>query len=104
MPLIVNQNPSPIYIEAADQLLKYLVSTKYLAIEYDRRSSDPRVCLYYTDASLADDKLTRRSSYGLNITLYKGQICYKAVKQESVAILSTHSELLGASIAARELI
>jgi len=59
-------------------------------------------CLAYSDASLADDPNTRKSSQGYLVTLFGGAIDWKAGKQRSVATSTTKAELHALEYAARE--
>ena len=98
------QNPSPIHLKAADQTLKYLVGTKYLAIEFDRNQPDRRIFITSSDSAFADDTITRNSSYGFCFSLFGGVIHYKAVKGTIVTTLLTKAKLLALSLTGKEFI
>ena len=59
---------------------------------------------FFSDASYADDSLTRRSSHGLVVSLLGGTVDWKAAKQTTVTKSTTESELLALSFAGSELI
>jgi hypothetical protein len=98
------QNPSLIYIAAADCTLKYLVGTKYLAIEFDGNQQDRRIFITFNDSTFADNTITCNSSYRFCISLFSSVIHYKAVKGTTVTTLSTKAELLALSLTAKEFI
>lgn len=99
-------NPSPFHLECADRTLKYLGLTANRSIQYDADSvgSTHRIFLGSSDASFADDILTRYSSQGYAFMLFGGLIDWKANKQKTVTTSSTEAELLAVSEAAKELI
>ena len=100
-------NPGPQHIEMADRVIRYLVGTKYLALEFsgfpDQSTLDfecyPFEC--YSDAAFADNS-DRKSSDGFLFTLYGGPIDWKASKQATVTTSSTEAELLALSRTAKE--
>jgi hypothetical protein len=98
------QNPSPIHIAVVDQTLKYLVGTKYLAIEFDGNQQDRRIFITLSDSAFADNTMMRNSSYGFCVSLFGGVIHYKAVKGTIVTTLSTKAKLLALSLTAKEFI
>lgn len=98
------QNPSPKHIDAAEQTLQYLVGSKYLAIEYNRRCKDKNIFIALSDLAFADNRTTRYSSYGFCFSLFGGVIHYKAVKGSTVTTSSTEAELLALSLTAKDFI
>lgn len=95
-------NPSPDHIRAAEQALRYLISTKYYAIEYDGRIPENQIFMTFSDAAFADDDINRWSSCGYALKLFGGVVGYKATKQRTVTTASTHAELLALSMTAKE--
>lgn len=106
-------NPSPRHHQLARRVIQYLVSTKWLAIEFGLPTDITRKILTTTtpdadvfqassDASFADDLVTRRSSQGYVFQLFNGVIDWKATKQHTVTTSSTEAELLALSLAAKE--
>ena len=95
------QNPSPQHLAASQQLLEYLAGTKWLAIQYDGKTTNNHLFLAYSDSAFADNILTRYSDYGLCFSLFGGIIDYKAIKGHTVTTSSTEAELLAISLAAK---
>ena len=96
------RNPSPGHSEAAIHLLRYLVGTRFLAIQFDGYSPN-RTFISSSDASYADN-VDRKSSFGYCFQLYGGPIHYKASKQGTVTTSTTEAELLAISATAKELV
>ena len=94
------QNPSPQHQGAINRALTYLNGTKTLAIEYSKRSD--KVFLGASDASFADDSVTRRSTEGYLFQLFGGCIDWRSIKQRTVTTSSTEAELLALSHGAKE--
>ena len=87
-----------------DHLLRYLIGTRYLAIEYNGLDlHNIRTFLVASNASFADTA-DRKSSQGFCFQLYGGCIHYKATKQRTVTTSSTEAELLSISLTVKELI
>jgi hypothetical protein len=99
------QNPSREHLFAVDQTILYLDATKFYAILYDGSSikDHRRLFLCASDASFADNLLTRFSSQGYIFTLFGGIIHYRATKQKTVTTSSTEAELLALQLTAGEL-
>jgi hypothetical protein len=57
-------NPGPKHLAAADQALRYLYATRYLAIQFGGEHTEGQLLTIASDASFADDEETRRSSQG----------------------------------------
>jgi hypothetical protein len=86
-------NPSDEYHQAADQCLRYLYTTRHLAIQYDG-DKNCEALLIASDASFADDPDDRKSSQGYLIKLFGGPVAWKASKQATVTTSTTEAELL----------
>ena len=96
-------NPSRHHMDCANRVLRYLVGTKSLSIEFNCYVSNPRsVFLASSDASYANDPDTRRSSQGYVFLLYNGTIDWSATKQKTVTCSTTEAELLAISTTAKE--
>ena len=96
-----NSRPSPEHTKAANQCIRYLYITRFLAIEFDGLT--PREALVIaTDASFADDPDSRRSSHGYIMMLYGGPIVWKAVLQDTITTSTTEAEVLGLELATKE--
>ncbi|KAI0993168.1 hypothetical protein K3495_g15016 [Podosphaera aphanis] len=97
-------NPSPEHSEAAEHCLRYLVSTKYLALQFDGLNQGQQIFGAYSDSAFADEPNTRYSSHGFCFLLYGGPIHWKATKGKTVTTSSTEAELLAISFTAKEFI
>jgi ribonuclease HI len=107
-------NPGPRHIDAIDRVIQYLHQTRFLAIEYGRRSLNEneeksitegidfaaKSIEFATDASFGDNP-DRRSSEGYICKLYGGPIDWKASKQKTVTTSTTEAELLAISEAGK---
>src|SRR5205085_7335494 len=98
------QNPSPTHLAIANQTLEYLVLTKFLAIEFNRKQQDKKIFITSSDSAFVDDSNTCYSSYGFCFLLYGRLIYYKAVKGTIVTISLTKAELLALSTIAKDFI
>jgi len=96
------QNPSAKHMQAADQALEYLLTTKYVAIKFDNSWKSTHIFFTGSDSAFTDNVQTRRSSYGYYFMLFSSVIQYKAVKGTTVTISSTKAELLAISATAEE--
>jgi hypothetical protein len=101
------QNPSLEHLNVINWTIRYLFSTRFLAIQFNgalpSASSSLGPLVIASDASFADDIESRRSSHGFTIQLFGGLIIWKAARQDTVTTSTTEAELLGLSHAAREL-
>nr|XP_036580707.1 reverse transcriptase domain protein [Colletotrichum truncatum]KAF6788702.1 reverse transcriptase domain protein [Colletotrichum truncatum] len=93
-------NPSSEHQKAAYECLQYLEDNKYLAIEFNCKGKGVLYCA--SDASFADDSVTRKSTQGYVMMLFGGPIHWKAVKQRRVVTSSTEAELAALTAATRE--
>jgi hypothetical protein len=93
-------NPSLAHHKAADQCLQYLYSTRYLAIEFNCEDNGILYCA--SDASFADDSVTRKSTQGYVTMLFGGPIAWKSSKQRRVVTSSTEAELVALTQATKE--
>jgi len=96
------QNPSPQHHRAVNQALSYLQKTKTLAIEYSAETNSQQVFVCASDAALADDTVTRRSTEGYLFKLFGGAIDWHSTKQKTVTTSSTEAELRALEHAAKE--
>ncbi|KID83774.1 reverse transcriptase family protein [Metarhizium guizhouense ARSEF 977] len=94
-------NPSPEHLAAADQCIRYLYTTKFLAIVYDGMHAGEALVIA-SDASFADDAETRRSSQGYVMTLFNGPVVWKAGLQDTVTTSTTEAEILSLERTAKE--
>jgi hypothetical protein len=98
-------NPSENHQKVANQIIEYLYSTRYQALEFNGNSSSDDLDLQISsDAAFADDQVTRKSSQGSIIVLFNGPISWTASKQATVTTSSTEAELLAFTHTAKEVI
>lgn len=94
-------NPSLEHQQAADQAIRYLYVNLLYAIRYGGRTATQPL-LIASDASFADDLLTRKSSQGYLILLFGGLVQWKATRQDTVTTSTTEAELLSLEQTAKE--
>ena len=88
---------------AADQVIRYLLRTKGLCLEFNAEAEAPSLLLScYSDAAFAYDRETRRNFHGHVRRLFRGPVSWKAGKQRSVVTSSTEAELVALSSTTRE--
>ena len=95
------QNPGPANLRAADHVIAYLYSTKFLVIEFSE-SYHSNIFSCASDAAYADDISIRRSSMEFLFHLYGESIDWKAFKQPTVTTSSTEAELLAITDTAKQ--
>ncbi|KAJ6030953.1 uncharacterized protein N7446_007597 [Penicillium canescens] len=96
-------NPGPQHQKAADRVISYLYTTRYLAIEYSAQlDSEIDSVQLASDASYGDHE-DRKSSAGYICQVYGGPVDWKATKQRTVTTSTTEAELLGLSEAGKHL-
>jgi len=99
------QNPTQQHIEAVNHLILYLICSKFLGLEFDGNHQYPvEAFMGSSDASFADDALTRWSSMGFTFSFFLGMVHWRALKIKTVATSSTHAELLALSVTAKDYI
>jgi hypothetical protein len=93
-----NTNPGPEHHRAADQVLRYLLNTSSLSLQFGG-DDDFRIA---SDASFADNSQDRKSSQAFAMKLFGGTIAWRANKQDTVTTSTTEAELLALTQAAKE--
>lgn len=94
-------NPSPKHIGAIDRAIAYLYHTRNYALEYSAEATP--VFTGASDASYADDVVTRKSTEGFLFQLFGGSIDWRSNKQKTVTTSSTEAELLAITHAGKEI-
>lgn len=94
-------NPSPEHLAEADKCIRYLYTTRFLAIVYDGMHAGETLVIA-SDASFADDAETRRSSQGYVMILFNGPVVWKAGLQDTVTTSTTEAEILSLERTAKE--
>lgn len=98
-----NQNPGPKHHKAASRVIRYLLETQHLCLEYGSDpGSDSEGLQVASDASFADNSLDRKSSQAFAMKVFGGLTMWRANKQATVTTSTTEAELLALSQAARE--
>jgi hypothetical protein len=82
------------------RILRYLKGTKTLKLSYT--STNPTSLIGYSDASFADDKITRRSTGGYLFKMSNGAISWRSKKQEIVTLSTAEAELVSLCDASKE--
>jgi hypothetical protein len=98
-----SRNPSPNHHHAVDRAIAYLYQTRGYALCYDGSTIDTdQMLIRASDASFADDSITRRSTQGYILKLFGGPVDWKATKQNHVTKSSTDTKLTAVSNAVSE--
>lgn len=97
-----NSCPREQHWQGVKRVLRYLKGTLDFALAY-RKVNEPKI-ICYTDADWAGDHANRRSISGMVSFLSSGPISYKSQQQPVVALSTTESEYIAATIAVKELI
>jgi hypothetical protein len=95
------QNPGDSHWMAVKNILKYLRNTKDMFLIYGS-GEEELVVKGYTDASFQTDRDDSRSQSGYIFILNGGAVSWKSSKQDVVALSTTESEYIAASLAAQE--
>ena len=98
------QNLSLTYLVVANQTLEYLVTTKFLAIKFNRNQQDKKIFITSSNSAFVDNSNTCYSSYGFCFSLYSRLIHYKAIKGTIVTTSSTKAKLLALSTTTKDFI
>ncbi|CCH47072.1 Copia protein [Wickerhamomyces ciferrii] len=85
------QNPRKIHLQAAKKVVKYLISTKDLAINYSPGCSE---LVGYSDADYANCLKSRRSTTGFMFKFANGPITWRSKLQPTVALSTTEAEFM----------
>ncbi|KAD6454347.1 hypothetical protein E3N88_09053 [Mikania micrantha] len=95
------QNPSDSHWMAVKSILKYLKRNRDMFLIYGS-GEEELVVKGYTDASFQTDRDDSLSQSGYVFILNGGVVSWKSSKQDVVALSTTESEYIAASIAAQE--
>ena len=94
--------PSPIHLQHAKQLLRYLNRTRTLGISYSSRLKEGlHTYKLYSDATWATED-DRVSFQGWAVLRYGGIVSWSAQRQKSTALSSMEAEIIAASEGAKE--
>ncbi|KAD2393217.1 hypothetical protein E3N88_40194 [Mikania micrantha] len=95
------QNPGNSHWMAVKGILKYHRNTKDMFLTYGS-GEEELVVKGYTDASFQTDRDDSRSQSGYVFIMNGGAVSWKSSKQDVVALSTTESEYIAASLAAQE--
>src|SRR5437868_9741766 len=98
------RNPSPIYYATTNQTLEYLVTTKFLAIEFNKNQQDKKIFITSSNLAFIDNSNTCYSSYRFCFFFYSRLIYYKAIKGTIVTTSLTKAKLLVLSTTTKDFI
>src|SRR5436190_18330525 len=98
------QNPSLTHLVATNQILKYLVTTKFLVIEFNRNQQDKKIFITSSNLAFVDNSNTCYSSYRFCFSFYSRLIYYKAIKETILTISLTKAKLLVLSTTTKDFI
>lgn len=96
------ENPTSQHVNSVKRILKYLKFTIDYGIHF--APNETAQLVGYSDADYAGDKNTRRSTSGFAFFYNGNIISWGSERQKSVALSTTESEYIAASVAIKELI
>jgi hypothetical protein len=94
-------NPAKHHWVAAKHVLRYLKGTTNLGLTFTRGTAPP-ILLGYTDADLASDKDTRRSTTAYVFTLGGAAVSWASKLQDTIATSTAEAEYMAACAATQE--
>lgn len=93
-------NPGRDHVNAVKRIIRYLIKTKELCINYNGNSE----LIGYSDSDFASDIDSRKSNTGYIFMMNGGPVTWASRKQSTVALSTTESEYMAASEAAKEIL
>lgn len=93
--------PREAHWQGVKRVFRYLRGTMDHGLIYKHATPD---VLCFSDADWAGDQANRRSTSGMATLYSSGLVCYKAQQQSVVALSTTESEYISASISVKDLI
>ena len=96
-------DPSPIHLQAAKRVLRYLQGSRELHLTYKRNGGDTESVQSYSDANFAADE-DRKSISGYVFTLAGSPISWQAKKQSMIALSTAEAEYAALTQATKEAI
>jgi hypothetical protein len=99
--------PTVLHMQAAKHLLRYLAGTADMALHFPypkEEMSDAHVIHAYSDADLAGDKNTRKSTTGMVLLFHKYPIVWMSRLQSIVATSTAEAELIAAAMTVKEVL
>lgn len=95
------EKPHEVHLAAVKRLLRYVAGTREHGLHYTKQEGALRL-VGYSDADMAGDIDTRRSTSGVIFFLGTSPITWQSAKQKVVAMSSCEAEYIAAAIAARQ--
>jgi hypothetical protein len=92
--------PCSDHLAAIKRIIRYVAGTPDHGLHYTRRKDEQIKLVGYSDADLAGDINTRRSTSGVIFFLSRNPITWQAAKQRVVALSSCEAEYIAAAGAA----
>ena len=96
------ESPTNAHVNIVKRILRYLKQTTNYGIRFEADGHNN--LLGYSDADYAGDVHTRRSTSGVIFMLNGGPISWESTRQKSVALSTTESKYIAATVAVKELI
>lgn len=96
------KSPKECHWIAAKRIVRYLLGTADLALQYSSQQYNRPIC--YTDADWARDPVDRKSMSGYVFLLAGAAVIWKVKRQTIVALSTAEAEYIAASFATREAI
>lgn len=94
------KSPKECHWIAAKRIVRYLLGTQELALQYSSQSNSKPIC--YSDADWARDPSDRKSVSGYVFILAGAAVIWKVKRQTVVALSTAEAEYIAASYATRE--
>ena len=96
--------PGKEHWNAVKWILRYLLGTIDVGLEFVRDMNNNHLCVGYVDSDYAGDLDKRRSTTGYVFTLAGGPICWRSILQSTVALSTTEAEYMAVTEAFKEAI
>lgn len=97
-----NNQPGPSHWTAVKHLMRYLMATSSVKLNFSRQMNSNITC--YSDADWANDKDERRSCTGYVFLKNGGAISWYSKRQPTIALSSTEAEYMALSTCTQELL
>jgi hypothetical protein len=94
------ESPHEDHLTAVKRMLRYVAGTRGHGLFYARRKGEPLKLIGYSDADMAGDIDTRKSTSGIIYFLGESPITWQSAKQKVVALSSCEAEYIAAAVAA----
>ena len=95
-------NPDKEHWSGVERVLRYIKRTIYYGIKFEASNHDQIELCGYTDAGLAGDVVTRKSTSGYVFYIGKSTISWRSNRQSIIVLSSTEAEYISLSAGAQE--